>query len=98
MLSTVRGIVSRPSVATPWAISQSAAVWTTVLPAPAPWRSGRTARGPIHPSVPDRWAMLNAATWTEGWMGPLAVRPDRQGPHPPFGPRPVGDVERRDVA
>src|SRR5882724_3746802 len=29
-------------------------------------RSGRTARGPIHPSAPERW------------MGPLAVRPDRQ--------------------
>src|SRR5947208_1172570 len=63
MFSTVRGMVSRPSVATSCSSNQSSAVRTMVFPTPAPWRSGRTARGPIHPSVPERWAMLKATTW-----------------------------------
>src|SRR5882672_3321898 len=37
-------------------------VRTMVFPTPAPWRSGRTARGPIHPSPPERWARLKATT------------------------------------
>src|SRR2546425_565847 len=56
MFSTVRGIVSRPSVATCWSTSQSTAARTIALPIPTPCRSGRTASGPIHPSAPERWA------------------------------------------
>src|SRR5256886_13428719 len=52
MFSTVRGIVSRPRVTTRCSSSQSTAVRTIVFPTPPPWRSGRTASGPIQPSVP----------------------------------------------
>src|SRR5213080_3572348 len=80
MFSTVRGIVSSPSVATPpspppCSTSQSTAARTTVLPTPAPCRSGRTASGPIHPDEP---------------VPPVAVR-ERVREHPVQGLRvPLG--------
>src|SRR5512134_1617705 len=62
MFSTVRGIVSRPIVPPPARRSESIAARTTALPRPRPCSSGRTAIGPIHPSLPDRCARLKAAT------------------------------------
>ena len=41
-------------------------------PRPSPWRSGRTASGPIQPSVPERCTMLNAT------MLPVGVAPDHR--------------------
>src|SRR6185437_1259913 len=62
MLSIVRGIVSSPITRVPCALSQSTPRVTISLPVPTPCTSVRTARGPIHPSAPERCSMLNATS------------------------------------
>ena len=42
---------------------------------PSPWRSGRTASGPIQPSVPERCTMLNATMWPSASRQTMAPSP-----------------------
>ena len=63
------------SCVAPWLLSHSMPVRTISEPSPSPWRSGRTASGPIQPSVPDRCTMLKATMWPSASRQTMAPSP-----------------------